>query len=149
MIMKQGRTQEAAEGGIRTVPNVSVREMICLEFRGGEETISDGGNASSVTRGGGSEGLCCPGPGRADMEGEGEARKWHDGQKSERVFQFALYHQYDCPDPDHDCPFLPPAVAESAYLPLLFLRGRRHSDASFRGINALLFARSPSPARRH
>ena len=52
------------------------------------------------------------------------------------------------PDPDHDCPFLPLAVAESAYLPLLFLRGRRrHSDASFRGINALLFARSPSPAR--
>ena len=75
--MKQGRTQEAAEGGrergVRNVPNVSVREMICLEFRGGEETISDGGNASSVTRGGGSEGLCCPGPGRADMEGEGEA----------------------------------------------------------------------------
>ena len=65
-----------------------------------------------------------PGPGREDMEG-GEARKWHDGQKSERVFQFALYHQYDCPDPDHDCPFLPLAVAESAYLPLLFLRGRR------------------------
>ena len=29
------------------------------------------------------------------MEGEGEAREWHDGQKSERVFQFALYHQYD------------------------------------------------------
>ena len=74
--------------------------MICLEFRG-DETISDGGNASSVTRGGESEGLCCPGPGRADREGgtrEG-ARKWHDGQKNERVFQFALCHQYDCLSP--------------------------------------------------
>ena len=74
------------QGGLALSLNVTVRMMICLEFRG-EETISDGGNASSVTRltrGGNRKGFVAP----EEHRGKEGGRKRASGMTGKKVKGF-------------------------------------------------------------